>query len=83
MGRHLSRRRLTSLMWAAGLLGYVGMALADVWDPGDHVVFSTNELVHGSAQAHELGPGGVEGKAVALEPATGFTFETPLTPVPR
>ena len=27
--------------------------------------------------------GDLSGKAVALEPATGFTFDTPLTPVPR
>ena len=58
MGRQLSGRRLTGALWAAGLVGYVGMALADVWDPGDYALFSANELVHGSEQAHELGPGG-------------------------
>ncbi len=60
MGRHLSGRRLTSLLWTAGLLGYVGMGLADVWDPTDHALLSGNELVHGTEQAHELGPGGVD-----------------------
>lgn len=60
MGRHHSGRRLTAVLWAAGLLGYVGLALADVWDPTDHALFSGNELVHGSDQMHELGPGGVD-----------------------
>ena len=38
----------------------------------------------GSAQiAHLGGYGAIAGKAVALEPATGFTFDTAITPVPR
>lgn len=32
---------------------------------------------------HDGGYGDVVGKAVALEPATGFTFDTPLLPRPR
>lgn len=32
---------------------------------------------------HTGGYGALAGKAVALEPATGFTFDTPLTPLPR
>jgi hypothetical protein len=32
--------------------------------------------------AHTAGYGGLAGKAVALEPATGFSFDTPLTPIP-
>jgi hypothetical protein len=35
------------------------------------------------AVAHTGGYGAVAGKAVALEPATGFTFDTPLAPIPR
>lgn len=31
---------------------------------------------------HDAGYGGLAGKAVALEPSTGFTFDTPLTPIP-
>jgi hypothetical protein len=52
------------------------------------LVFSTASVpalqnVSGSAQvAHTAGYGGLAGKAVALEPATGFTFDTPLTPLP-
>ncbi|MET0552523.1 MAG: hypothetical protein ABW221_05770 [Vicinamibacteria bacterium] len=38
----------------------------------------------GSAQVAQLGGyGALAGKAVALEPATGFTFDTLVTPVPR
>jgi hypothetical protein len=32
--------------------------------------------------AHTAGYGGLTGKGVALEPATGFTFDTPLSPLP-
>jgi hypothetical protein len=32
--------------------------------------------------AHTAGYGGLSGKAVALEPATGFTFDTPMQPIP-
>jgi hypothetical protein len=32
--------------------------------------------------AHTAGYGGLAGKAVALEPATGFSFDTPLIPMP-
>lgn len=35
------------------------------------------------AIAHLGGYGTLTGKAVALEPATGFTFDTPLVPLPR
>jgi hypothetical protein len=38
----------------------------------------------GSARIlHNGGYGALAGKAVALEPATGFTFDTPFVPVPR
>jgi uncharacterized repeat protein (TIGR01451 family) len=38
----------------------------------------------GSATVAHDGPfGGLVGKTVALEPATGFSFDTPLTPRPR
>jgi hypothetical protein len=38
----------------------------------------------GSAQIAQLGGyAALAGKAVALEPATGFTFDTPVMPVPR
>jgi len=52
------RRSLGLYLWAGGLLGWVGLAMADVWDPADDSQFLTaNELVHGSEQTHELGPG--------------------------
>jgi hypothetical protein len=39
--------------------------------------------VSGSAAvAHTAGYGGLTGKGVALEPATGFTFDTPLSVLP-
>ena len=38
----------------------------------------------GSAEIAQLGGyGALVGKAVALEPATGFTFDTPVLPLPR
>ena len=38
----------------------------------------------GSAAIAHLGSyGALSGKAVALEPATGFSFDTPLTPIPH
>jgi hypothetical protein len=33
--------------------------------------------------SHTCGYGGLAGKAVALEPSTGFTFDTPMVPRPR
>jgi hypothetical protein len=52
------RRNLGLYLWAVGLLGWVGLAMADVWDPADDFQFGTaNELVHGTEQGHELGPG--------------------------
>ncbi len=33
--------------------------------------------------AHDAGYGGLGGKSIALEPATGFSFDTPMTPRPR
>jgi hypothetical protein len=38
----------------------------------------------GSARVvHECGYGGLSGKAVSIEPSTGFTFDTPMLPRPR
>jgi hypothetical protein len=56
--------------------------------PNATLVFATNSIpalqnVSGSATvAHTAPYGGLAGKAVALEPATGFTFDTALTPLP-
>lgn len=36
-----------------------------------------------AAVAHTGGYGALAGKAVSLDPATGFAFDTPLAPVPR
>jgi hypothetical protein len=33
--------------------------------------------------AHDAGYGGLAGKAVALEPSTGFTFDTVMAPIPQ
>jgi ELWxxDGT repeat protein len=50
-------------------------------------VFNTSQLLFGLAGAvtvsHDGPYGALAGKAVALEPATGFSFDTPLTPRPR
>jgi hypothetical protein len=51
-------------------------------------VLSTGSLpalagLSGSAQiSHDAGFGGLTGKAVALEPSTGFTFDTAIAPIP-
>lgn len=51
-------------------------------------VLSTSTLGFAAGQsgsvfvAHTCGYGGLAGKAVALEPATGFTFDTPMVPKP-
>jgi hypothetical protein len=37
----------------------MAVSVADVWDSQDNNLLSRNELVHGSAQVHELGPGSV------------------------
>jgi hypothetical protein len=53
-----------------------------------NAVFNTASVaalqnVSGTAMlAHTAPYGTLAGKAVALEPGTGFTFETPLTPIP-
>jgi hypothetical protein len=36
-----------------------------------------------AAIAHDGGYGALAGKAVALEPSTGFAFDTPITPIPH
>jgi hypothetical protein len=50
-------------------------------------VFSTATFLPGRSGslrvAHDCGYGGLSGKAVALEPATGFTFDTPLVARPN
>ncbi|HET9315666.1 MAG TPA: hypothetical protein VFQ51_08755, partial [Vicinamibacteria bacterium] len=33
--------------------------------------------------SHTAGYGGLAGKTVALEPATGFSFDTPMVPLPH
>jgi hypothetical protein len=51
---------LGSALWLAVLGAGVVIAIADGWDPDDNSLLSTrNELVHGSVQVHELGPGAI------------------------
>jgi hypothetical protein len=40
-------------------------------------------VVAGLARAHTCGHGGLSGKAVSVEPATGFTFDTPFVHLPQ
>jgi hypothetical protein len=51
------------------------------------LVLNTAGVVPGASGsltlAHDAPYGGVAGKAVALEPSTGFSFDTPLEPRPR
>jgi hypothetical protein len=50
-------------------------------------VFATATVLPGQSGSvritHDCGYGGLSGKAVALEPATGFTFDTPLVARPN
>src|SRR5262245_51922739 len=52
MAKRVSKSSLGPYLWAGALLGWVSIAVADVWDPGDQAVFSANELLHGSEQVH-------------------------------
>jgi hypothetical protein len=67
------------------LLGSLGFSIA----PNGSAVFNTSTLpgVGGASGAISVTQNGgyaaLTGKAVALEPATGFTFDTPLLPLPR
>jgi len=70
---------------AAGLqLASTGTTL----QPHGLFVFNTGTVPQLANQAghayvsHTAGYGGLAGKAVALEPATGFSFDTPLMPIP-
>jgi len=70
---------------AAGLqLASTGTTL----QPHGLFVFNTGTVPQLANQAghayvsHTAGYGGLAGKAVALEPATGFSFDTPLQPIP-
>jgi hypothetical protein len=60
-----------------------------VLNAGATVVLNTAALPGAAGQSGSVliaqtgGWGALAGKAVALEPATGFTFDTPLEPVPR
>jgi hypothetical protein len=55
--------------------------------PHGVLVLNTSTIVPGASGsvtvAHDAGYGGLAGKTVALEPSTGFSFDTPLEPRPR
>jgi choice-of-anchor B domain-containing protein len=67
-------------------LGQIAFTLAPRAS-GAYSVFEASGGVAGQAGhatvTHDGGYGGLAGKAAALEPATGFSFDTPLTEVPR
>ena len=58
MTRWRRRAWLWPAAWTCCLTGWIAAAAADVWDPHDNAWYPSNELVHGSEQLHELGPGG-------------------------
>ena len=66
--------------------GVVVTALALTADPYQVLVMPTASAApnaSGSARVtHGCGYGGLSGKAVSIEPATGFAFDTPLLPRP-
>jgi hypothetical protein len=55
--------------------------------PHGVLVLDTSAIVPGASGsvtvAHDAAYGGLAGKAVALEPSTGFSFDTPFEPRPR
>jgi hypothetical protein len=61
--------------------GLVGSAVLSL-GPHQLQVFATASIVAGQSGsvrvAHLCGYGGLSGKAVSVEPATGFTFDTPM-----
>ena len=77
---------VTGRVWffsaSGGLVGFTPISLA-----GNSVlVYPTSTFVPSQSGSilisHSGHYGNLAGKAVALEPATGFTFDTPLTPIP-
>jgi len=52
--------------------------------PRGLLILPPNVPLSGSVRiAHTCGYGGLSGKAVSVEPSTGFTFDTPMLPRPR
>jgi hypothetical protein len=74
-----------ALAVAADALSLKGIPLD--FTPGQLLVFNLGELVpdkSGSVRiVHTCGYGGLSGKAVSIEPATGFTFDTEMVARPR
>jgi large repetitive protein len=70
-------------LWADAASGAQAFTIA----PHGTYVLNTSQLLFGLAGSitvsHDGPYGGLVGKAVALEPATGFSFDTPLTSRPR
>ena len=70
---------------AGALLGQLGFALA----PNAHMVLNTGTIPGGAGVAgvirisHNGRYGSLSGKTVALEPSTGFSFDTPLVAKPK
>jgi hypothetical protein len=66
--------------------GSVSGGAPAVLTPGQVLVFNLATSAPGQSGSiritHGCGYGGLAGKAVAIEPATGFTFDTPLVPRP-
>ena len=70
-------------------------ALLDTYTPSSPVgpkallVVNTSVVPGAAGQSgamtvtHTAGYGGLAGKTVALEPATGFSFDTPMVPLPH
>jgi parallel beta-helix repeat protein len=77
----------TAYFWSAAgvLLGSQGLGLA----PRAALVLSTSSVAGAAGQvgsvtiAHDGGYGALSGKAVSLEPSTGFSFDSPMSPRPR
>jgi hypothetical protein len=66
--------------------GAPAVVFALTLEPRETRVFDTALVTVGSGSvmvAHDAGYGGLSGKLVTADPAAGFAFDTPLTPVPR
>jgi hypothetical protein len=67
---------------------YLGTA-TNSYSPRETLVLNTSSLAFATGQSgsvhisHTCGYGALSGKAVALEPSTGFTFDTAISPIVR
>jgi hypothetical protein len=85
--QNVSDRAIAGNLWFRDASGAVAGSAALSLAPRSTVALNTATVVSGVsgtiAISHDGRYGDLAGKAVAVEPATGFTFDTALQPRPR